>query len=290
MWRRMREHRPWSWQSALYVSRCMRAGHIGMQSLISFPVAWPTDELLHVQANWPSFPGSPQLCLEVHTPGLNPATGGWVEACRGPTGVWLRGPATRTDRANVEVRVMLDRAEVRRATVTGRLRVGGSRETFLERVAGPEEDGRVRAALGPRLVKDASGRWAVAYHDRSTRPGWAGIDYGVDFRVNVLVDGRSVGGAVGMALWGRPDYLPDQRALVIFDEGGRERLERALSEGGEPVRLRTTGAPDRATLSFINNPFNKARAVCWAGTFEVPAGMTDEPSGATPTQANDGNQ
>lgn len=272
-WTRIVSGNAWAWQSQHFISRVLREAKVGPDQFASIPAAWPLNEPLHLKLAIPTVLSDRDFSIDARSPGS-----GWCIPVR--TGVPDEG-GRRTGPARsgaVEIRLRHRAVTLWTATLHPPLRVRGTIDTFLDRIT--DADAAVQAALRPRLFRNDRGNWVVEYQERDTSDLWAGIDYGVEFRAEVLVAGRPIGRTVGMVVWGRSDWPGPTESLIVFDEGGREALERATEASETPVVLRITGAPDRAGLSYMNHPFNKPRPACWAGAFDIRVNPADRPPSA----------
>lgn len=272
-WTRIVSGDAWQWQSQHFISRVLREAKVRPDQLATIPAAWPLHEPLHLKLAIPTVLSDRDFSIDARSPGSE-----WCTPVR--TGVMDEG-GRRTGPARseaVEIRLRHGAVTLWTATLHPPLRIRGTVDTFLDRIT--DGDAAVQAALRPRLFKNDRGNWVVEYQERDTSDLWAGIDFGVEFRAEVLVAGRPIGRTVGMVVWGRSDWPGPTESLIVFDEGGREALKLAIETSETPVVLRITGAPDRAGLSYMNHPFNKPRPACWAGAFDIQVNPADRPPSA----------
>lgn len=288
VWRRIDEDAFYDWESQWFLGRCLRAARVRLEAQIKAPEAWPLGQPIVLSYTPAPFPGSSHLGVAVSSPALTPGSSlAWWNGSSAASLGWLPPVTSESDHLDLEVRLVVAGRGPASAYVSSpsaiRMRLTDNhtvylthvrlpihfrrgREDFLDQIRGQTTDQLVARALNVRLRHAPSGDLALAWDapakDRR-------FDFAVLFRAEFLADGYVVGRALGQ-LWWDDDAGPGN-GEIDWSAGGRDRFESALAAG--TARLRLNSAPDRAAIDYENDPFDKPRAACWAGSIEVPAAV-----------------
>lgn len=259
-WSRLQTRRTRGWQARQFFRRYFSNNPVDFSAYLLVPDRWPVGEPIRVSVR--TVPVGSVVGLGIET--IARRMGSEDEAIGQGAG-FVGGTPVAAQEIDVEMRLQYLSQVIYRTSTRVPITVAGSVATFLDQLNDATSTALVKEAIKPRLVWDAEDPLLLV-NDRSESEAWRRIDFGVVYRVELLIGEQMVGFSTGAADWVRPVWKDWDEIRFSWAEGGRERA----SATPEQVRIVIRGDPVAAGRMYMDAPFGK-RPACWVGEIELPA-------------------